>query len=90
MAFIPAQRPIVAKGTSRDLTDILVAESVAFVPAIAAVAAVVVVIKEVHIAIQTVENYAQLWTTALRSAELACVRSVIKQIVPISLTVIAL
>ena len=77
-----------AEQVSRDLTDVLLAASVVFVPAIAAVAAVVVVIKQVHIMVQIVEERAQLRKTALRSAESACASGVIKPIVPISLIMI--
>ena len=85
MAFAPAQRPVAAKGASRDLTDILFAALVVFVPAIAFVAAVVVVINQVHTVLQITEERAQLRAIALRSAESARVSSMIKPIVPISL-----
>ena len=57
------------------------------VPAIATVAAVVVVIKEEHIVVQIIEERAQLQTVALRRDESICVSSVIKPIVLISLIV---
>ena len=60
------------------------------VPEIAAVAAVIIVIKQVHIMVQIVEEHAQLRTTAQRSAKYDCFSSVIKQIVPISSIVIVL
>ena len=60
-----------------------------FVPAIAARVAVIVVIKEVHIMVQIVEERAKLRTAVLRSAESACISSVIRHIVLISLIVIA-
>ena len=88
-AFAPAQKLSANKGTFRDLTDVLVASSVVFVPAIAAVAAVVVVIKQEHTMMQITEEHVQLRTVALRSAESACVSGVIRSIVSISLTVIA-
>ena len=64
----------------RDLTDVVLAASVVFVLAIAAVADVIVVIKEVHIVVQIVVERAQLTTIALRSAESACISTVIKAI----------
>ena len=89
MAFAPAQRPVATKRASRDLTDVLHAALMVFVPAIAAVADVVVVINQVHTVVQITEERVQLRKTALHSAESACVISVIKPIVPISLIVIA-
>ena len=58
-----------------------------FVPAITAVLAVVFVIKEVHIVVQTIEEHARLQTIALSSDDYASAARVIKPIVPISLIV---
>ena len=59
MAFAPAHRPVAAKKASRDLTDVLLVASVVFVPVIAIVAAVVVVIKQVQFVVQITEERAQ-------------------------------
>ena len=59
-----------------------------FVPAIAAVSAVIVVIKEVHAVVLIREGRAWLRIAALRSTESAFISSVIKPNIPISLVVI--
>ena len=59
------------------------------VPAFAAVTTVVVVIKQVHTVVQITEEHVQLRKLAMRSAESACVSSMIMSIVPVSLIVIA-
>ena len=69
MALAPSQRPIAAKRCRETLTAILLAASLVFVPAIEAVAAVVLVIKEVHIKVLIKEGCAHLQIIALCSAE---------------------
>ena len=77
------------EGESRDLTEVMLVASVVYVPVIAAVAAVVFVINQVHTVLQIIEGRAQLWITAMRGAESARVSSMSNQIIPISSIVIA-
>ena len=58
-----------------------------FVPGIAPVTALVIVIRKVHTVVQITEERVQLWRAALRSAEYACISSMITPIVPMSLIV---
>ena len=76
-------------GASRDLAEILLAASVAFVTAIAVATVVIVVVKIVQAVILIREGRARLRTTVLRSTESACVSGVIKLSIPTSLVVIA-
>ena len=90
MAFAPAQRNVAARRSSIYLADALLSTFVVFVPAILAVAAVVVVIKQVHTVVQITEERAQLQKIALGSYESAFVNSATKSIVTIGLAVIVL
>ena len=49
---------------SRDLTDVLIAASVVFAPAIAGAVAVIFVIKQVHTVVQIIEERAAVDTRA--------------------------
>ena len=75
---------------SQDLANFLPSAPVVFVPAIATVATVFVLIKQVHIAVQITEELAQLQTVALRSDESVCVSIMIKPSVLIRLVEVTL
>ena len=68
VAFAPVQRPVREKRAFIDQVYDLIAVSVFFVPAIVAVAAVVVVIKQESTVVQITEEQVQLRITALRNA----------------------
>ena len=60
MVCVPAQQPIVAKRASRGLTDVLFAASVVFIQVIAAIAAVIFVIKKAHSVVSIKEGLVRL------------------------------
>ena len=60
MALEQAQQPVTAKGAYRDITNVRLASSMVFVPAIASVANVVVMIEQVHIVVLITEERVHL------------------------------